>query len=79
MSVQDSWGSDISLATIVHLAQTIPERSLRCILDARGFSTIGIADCDCPTRNGSVAAPNRPGLGITPHLEVLGRPIASYP
>ncbi|KAF1957088.1 putative muconate lactonizing enzyme [Byssothecium circinans] len=79
MSVQDCWGSDVSFAAIVHLAQTIPERSLRCILDVRDESTIRIADCEYGVgEDGSITAPTAPGLGITPRLDVLGEPVVSY-
>lgn len=79
MSVQDSWGSDISFAAIVHLAQTIPSRALRCILDVRSSSTVSIAKCEYETVDSCVIAPNRPGLGVEPRLDILGEPIASYP
>lgn len=77
MSVQDSWGSDLSFAAIVHLAQTIPARNLRCILDARDSSTVSVAECEYEVNGGCVIAPARPGLGVTPRW-VLGEPVASY-
>lgn len=78
MSVQDSWGSDISFAAIVHFAQAIPAKYLRCVLDARDSSTVKIADVPYDGQLGSVMAPNVPGLGLTPRLEVLGEPLATY-
>ncbi|KAF1848062.1 putative mandelate racemase [Cucurbitaria berberidis CBS 394.84] len=78
ISVQDTVGSDISFATIVHLAQTIPERNLRCILDTRDMVTVKTADCDYPVHDGLVTAPSAPGLGMKPRLDVLGEPVASY-
>ncbi|KAJ4360153.1 uncharacterized protein N0V89_000713 [Didymosphaeria variabile] len=78
MTVQDAWGSDISFAAIVHLAQTIPERNLRCILDVRDCSTVKVARCEYGLHDGNVTASREPGLGITPHLDVLGKPVASY-
>ncbi|RBR10601.1 hypothetical protein FVER53590_12131 [Fusarium verticillioides] len=35
MSCQETTGSDITFAAIIHLGQTIPERNLRCILECR--------------------------------------------
>ncbi|KAG9501487.1 hypothetical protein J7337_007175 [Fusarium musae] len=35
MSCQETTGSDIAFAAIIHLGQTIPERNLRCILECR--------------------------------------------
>ncbi|KAH6611682.1 enolase C-terminal domain-like protein [Boeremia exigua] len=79
ITVQDSWGSDIAFAAIVHLAQTISKRYLRCILDVCDQSSLRTADCEYHTSDdGSITAPNTPGLGDTPRLEVLGEPVASY-
>ena len=79
MSMQDCWGADISFAAVVHLAQTVPSRALRCILDARGSSTVSIADCNYDYDDGGcVFAPDEPGLGVVPRREVLGHPIATY-
>ncbi|KAL0942296.1 mandelate racemase muconate lactonizing protein [Colletotrichum truncatum] len=78
MSIQDTTGSDISFAAIVHLAQTVPERNLRCILGSTDMVTVKTADGDFQARDGRVTAPTAPGLGITPRLEVLGEPVATY-
>jgi L-alanine-DL-glutamate epimerase-like enolase superfamily enzyme len=77
-SVQDTVGSDISFAAIVHIGQTVPERNLRCILETRDMVTVKTADGPFEVVDGHVTAPDLPGLGITPRLEVLGQPIASY-
>lgn len=78
MSVQDTVGSDIAFAGIVHLAQTIPERYLRCILETRDMVNCKTADGAFVLHNGRTTAPTSPGLGIKPRLDVLGNPIASY-
>ena len=78
MSVQDTVGSDISFAAILHLAQTVPARYLRCMLDVRGMVTLKTADIDAPVVDGGFTAPQLPGLGIEPKLEVLGDPVLQY-
>ena len=78
ISVQDTVGSDIAFAGIVHLGQTVPEKLLRCILDCRDMVTLETAAFDAPVRDGGVVAPRDPGLGVTPHRDVLGEPIAIY-
>ena len=78
MSVQDTVGSDIAFAAIVHLAQTVPERYLRCMLDVRGMVSLKTADIDSPIADGRVSAPLQPGLGIFPKLDVLGDPVSHY-
>jgi L-alanine-DL-glutamate epimerase-like enolase superfamily enzyme len=77
-SVQDTVGSDISFAAIVHMAQTVPDRYLRCILETRDMVTLKTADGPFEVVNGRLRAPALPGLGVTPRMEVLGEPVASY-
>jgi L-alanine-DL-glutamate epimerase-like enolase superfamily enzyme len=78
MSVQDTVGSDIAFAAIVHMGQTIPEKLLRCVLESRDMVSVKTADGDFPVINGRVTAPATPGLGITPRLDALGAPVATY-
>ncbi|KAF5977145.1 L-alanine-DL-glutamate epimerase s of enolase superfamily [Fusarium coicis] len=78
MSCQGTTRSDIAFAAIVHLGQTIPERNLRCILECRDMVTVKTADGDFEVRKGGVHAPKEPGLGVTPRLDVLCNPVASY-
>lgn len=76
-SDQETTGSDITFAAIVHLAQTVPERYLRCILGSTDMVTLKTADGDFQVVDGRVTASNAPGLGITPPLDVFGDPVAS--
>lgn len=78
LSVQDTTGSDIAFAAIVHLAQTVPAKLLRCALDCRGISKKKTATGNYEVTGGTVAAPREPGLGITPLPEVFDRPVAQY-
>ncbi|RDW93692.1 mandelate racemase/muconate lactonizing enzyme family protein [Aspergillus mulundensis] len=77
-SVQDTVGSDISFAAIVHMGQTVPERYLRCILETRDMVTLKTADGPFEVVDGRVKAPVLPGLGITPRMDVMGEAVASY-
>lgn len=78
ISVQDTVGSDIAFAGIVHLAQTIPKRYLRCVLETRDMVTVKTADGDYELKDNLITAPTAPGLGITPRMDVLGKPVATY-
>ncbi|WP_371226876.1 mandelate racemase/muconate lactonizing enzyme family protein [Roseovarius sp. 2305UL8-3] len=78
MSVQDTVGSEISFAAILHIAQSTPRPLLRCALDPRAMVEIEVAAFDAPVIDGGVTAPNTPGLGVTPDMSVLGAPVASY-
>ncbi|KAE8392579.1 enolase C-terminal domain-like protein [Aspergillus alliaceus] len=78
VSVQGTSGSDIAFAAIVHLGQTVPQRSLRYILESRDMVAVKTADGAFEVHNVYVFAPSTPGLGVVPHLDVLGEPVASF-
>lgn len=78
LSVQDTTGSDIAFAAIVHLGQTVPEKFLRCVLDCREITTKQTASGDFQVVDGCVSAPEVPGLGIEPDRDALGQPVARY-
>ncbi|MDE3027124.1 MAG: mandelate racemase/muconate lactonizing enzyme family protein [Paracoccaceae bacterium] len=78
VSVQDTVGSTIAFAGIVHLGATVPERNLRCILDCRDMVTLDLAKFDAPVEQGGVLAPKAPGLGLTVNRDALGAPVASW-
>lgn len=79
MNVMETAGSDIAFAAVVHLGQTVPRRFLHCILECREMSPGKVADGDYTHHDGFMQAPKTAGLGVTPRMEVLGEPIASYP
>ncbi|KAL4911130.1 hypothetical protein BDW74DRAFT_184624 [Aspergillus multicolor] len=78
LSVQDTVGSDIAFAAIVHMGQTVPERYLRCILETRDMVTVKTADGPFEVVGGRIRAPTLPGLGVSPRMDVLGEAVASY-
>jgi len=78
MSIQDTTGSDIAFAAVLHAAQSTPRHLLRCALDTRSMVSLSTAQFDAPIKAGGVIAPHAPGLGITPDLAVLGDAVASY-
>lgn len=78
MTVQETAGSDVAFAAIVHLAQTVPGWWLRGALDSREMVTVRTADGEFDVKGGMVKAPRSPGLGVAPRMDVLGEPVASY-
>ena len=78
MSIQDTVGSEISFAAILHLSQSTPRPLLRCALDTRAMVDAQIASFDAPVVDGGAQAPTTPGLGVTPDLSALGSPVATY-
>lgn len=78
VSVQETWGSTIAFAAILHLAQATPRHILRCALDPRGSVGVVTAGFDAEVTGGGAEAPRAPGLGLTPDMDVLGPPVAIY-
>lgn len=78
MSVQDTVGSEISFAAILHLAQSTPRHLLRCALDTRAMVEGSVAGFDAPLVDGGAEAPAVPGLGVTPDRARLGDPVAVF-
>lgn len=75
MTLEDSWGGDFATAAIAHLAHSTPTELLFSSTDFNSYVTVSTA-FDAPQRiNGRLAAPTKPGLGITPRMEVLGNPV----
>ena len=74
MCIEDTWGSDISTAALLHLgAATEPARLLN-VCDLSGYVAPRVAP-DAPARSGGrIAAPDGPGLGISVDMAALGEP-----
>jgi L-alanine-DL-glutamate epimerase-like enolase superfamily enzyme len=72
MTLEDSWGGDITTAAIAHLAHSTPEELRFTSTDFNSYVTVSTA-AGAPVRdNGFMKAGAAPGLGITPKLAVLG-------
>ena len=74
MTIEDSWGGDITTAAIAHLAHSTPPEFLFTATDFNSYVTVSTAEGAPRRSNGRMAAPTAPGLGITPKLDVLGQP-----
>ncbi|WP_372571135.1 mandelate racemase/muconate lactonizing enzyme family protein [Ruegeria jejuensis] len=74
MCIEDTWGSDITTAALLHLgAATTPERVTN-VCDLSGYVAPRLAP-DAPIRdNGRIAPPAGAGLGVAPDREALGPP-----
>ena len=74
MCIEDTWGSDITTAAVLHLAASTPTKFLLNTCDLSNYVSPRLAT-DAPVRiNGTISPPEAPGLGITPDLAVLGQP-----
>lgn len=78
MSVQDTVGSDLSYAAIVHLGASVPQRLLRCVLKSSDMVTLTTGAFSPVTAGGGVLPPRAAGLGVEVDESVLGPPVASW-
>jgi L-alanine-DL-glutamate epimerase-like enolase superfamily enzyme len=75
MTIEDSWGGDITTAAIAHLAHSTPPEFLFTATDFNSYVTVSTA-AGAPQRNsGRMSASTSPGLGVTPRWDVLGDPV----
>lgn len=60
---------------IAHLAHSTPPEFLFCSTDFNSYGPVTIADTTAQRKEGRLAAPITPGLGVVPRYEVLGKPV----
>ena len=72
MTLEDSWGGDITTAAIAHLAHSTPEEYRFTSTDFNSYVTVSTADGAPKRINGFMEASRAPGLGVVPKHHVLG-------
>jgi L-alanine-DL-glutamate epimerase-like enolase superfamily enzyme len=72
MTLEDSWGGDITTAAIAHLAHSTPEPLRFTSTDFNSYVTVSTATGAPQRTHGFMQASTAPGLGICPRPEVLG-------
>ncbi len=76
MCVEDTWGSDVTTAALLHLAAATPQQALLNTCDLSGYVGPRL-DARAPVRRGGrIAPPDGPGLGVAPDPDILGQPVA---
>ena len=78
MTIEDSWGGDITTAAIAHLAHSTPTEMLFTATDFNSYVTVSTAEGAPQRTGGRLAASKAPGLGVEPRREVLGEPVARW-
>ncbi|MFO0815727.1 MAG: cis-3-hydroxy-L-proline dehydratase [Gemmatales bacterium] len=72
MTLEDSWGGDITTAAIAHLAHSTPEAYRFTSTDFNSYVTVSTATGAPERKNGYMQASTMPGLGIKPRYDVIG-------
>ena len=75
MTIEDSWGGDITTAAIAHLAHSTPTEFLFTATDFNSYVTVSTATGAPQRKHGRMTASDAPGLGIIPRWDVLGEPV----
>ena len=75
VTIEDTWGGDIATAAIAHLAHSTPTEFLLTSTDFNSYVTVSTADGAPHRKDGRMAASEKPGLGITPKVDVLGKAV----
>ncbi len=75
MTIEDSWGGDITTAAIAHLAHSTPEAFRFSSTDFNSYVTVSTAEGAPRREGGFMRASTRPGLGVMPDMDVLGSPV----
>jgi L-alanine-DL-glutamate epimerase-like enolase superfamily enzyme len=72
MTIEDSWGGDITTAAIAHLAHSTPAELRFTSTDFNSYVTVSNADGAPRRQEGFMSAGDEPGLGIVPRQDVIG-------
>lgn len=72
MTLEDSWGGDVTTAAIAHLAHSTPEEFRFTSTDFNSYVTVSNATGAPQREHGFLRASDAPGLGIEPRRDVIG-------
>ncbi len=75
--IMDTGGGAMSDTMTAHLAQSTPRDALIGTWDCASMLTVA-ASRGAAAENGHISAPDAPGLGAVPVMDVLGDPVAVY-
>ena len=75
MTIEDSWGGDITTTTIAHLVSSTKPEYLFTSTDFNSYIDLSVADDAPRRREGRLPVPAGPGLGINVDDKKLGQPV----
>jgi L-alanine-DL-glutamate epimerase-like enolase superfamily enzyme len=75
MTIEDTWGGEIATAAIAHLAHSTPQSYHFQSSAFHEYHSLQIATGGPTIDDGYMYASERPGLGVTPEMDVLGTPV----
>jgi L-alanine-DL-glutamate epimerase-like enolase superfamily enzyme len=78
LTIEDSWGGDLTSAAVSHLGASTPPQALFAVSFMNDWTDNHLAGYQPRSVNGRGAAPTTPGLGLTIDLDVVGPPVAAW-
>ncbi len=75
MTIEDTWGSEITTAAIAHLAHSTPRDFHFQSSAFHDYATVTVAEGGPVVDGGTMRASARPGLGVEPCMDLLGAPV----
>ena len=78
MSIQETGGSQIAFAALVHFAQSPRASLIKHVWDPTELAKESLAHGGPLVSSGHVTATDKPGLGVSLKREMLGEPLAVF-
>lgn len=79
MNIEDTGGTVLADTAAVHLAQATPATHRRATWLCHDMIAVDLAPgAGARNRDGVTEAPDLPGIGVEPDMDVLGEPLANY-
>lgn len=75
---EDTWGGEITTATLAHFAASTPAEFLLCSTDLHNYNHESTGQPGPSADAGKLFASDAPGLGVEPDFDSLGAPVAEY-
>ena len=75
---EDTWGGEITTATLAHFAASTPEEFLVNTTDLHSYNVETTGKPAPRIDGGRLYASDAPGLGVEPDFDSLGEPVAVY-
>ncbi|NSY41375.1 mandelate racemase/muconate lactonizing enzyme family protein [Leisingera sp. ANG59] len=76
MCIEDTWGSDITTAALLHLGAATDPLRLMNVCDLSSYVSPRLDPAGPERRNGRITPPSGPGLGVRPDRAGMGAPAA---
>lgn len=74
MCVEDTWGSDIVTAAALHLGASTAPKFLLNVCDLSSYVGPRLDPASPSRKDGFISPSEKPGLGVTPDMDILGKP-----